>query len=209
MVQLVLDIESMAAIDALDDLSPRIKRLLPRVLNRAGTRARTEFSRRIRQQIRFGARYLGPSEGRLSVTQRASASSLLVKITGRGEPTSLARFAVGSGRRGRRAKGQRDEGVNVTVKAGGSPKMIRRAWLINLRNNNVGLAVRTDGPPPAGAYRPKRLNNFGGSVWLLYGPSVDQALYSARNQGGVVEEVSPELVEWIDSELVRQIEAGI
>ena len=68
------------------------------------------------------------------------------------------------------------------------------------------LAVRTEGGPPRGAYAPKQLKAFGPNVWLLYGPSVDQVLFSARNNGGVVEEIAPEVMADLEAEFGRLID---
>jgi hypothetical protein len=43
-------------------------------------------------------------------------------------------------------------------------------------------------------------------VWLLYGPSVDQVLFSARNNGGVVEEITPDVIADLEAEFGRLID---
>ncbi|MNL84820.1 hypothetical protein D3C87_2129170 [compost metagenome] len=56
---------------------------------------------------------------------------------------------------------------------------------------------------PKGAYKPRSL---GKNLWLLYGPSVDQALRSASDGGGIYEEMTPESLEFLEKEFFRQLE---
>lgn len=173
---------------------------LVRALNRTAERSRTRAARTVREQIAFPASYVSPSSRNLWVKTKARKGAFTTVIEGRGTPTSLARFSKQSVLSG----GTRHRGglINVTVKPG-QTKSISRAFLIRLKNNNIGLAVRTNGEAPHGAYRPKAI---GKNLWLLYGPSVDQALSAASKEGGVFEDLTPEMLDFLEDEFNRQME---
>lgn len=169
-------------------------------LNRIADRGRTKADRLVRSQVAFPARYLGPSAKRLWVQTRASNASLQATIRGQGRPTSLARFSKEKPLTG--GARHKDGRVAVTVHPG-QTKYVQRAFLIELRNSNIGLAVRTNGGPPPGAYKPKELAP---NLWLLYGPSVDQTLLDAQQAGGIYTEISGELLDEFDAEFQRLID---
>jgi hypothetical protein len=203
-------VEDEGALSYVGEMTKEIETATVRAINKAADFARTQAQRRIMEQVAFPATYLNPSQGRLKVTARAKPGALEATVTGRGRPTSLARFAASSTPKpGARTKsGNRrgtGGGVSVTVKPGNKTK-IARAFLVNLPgavdSKNLGLAVRTDGGPPPGAYKPKQLSE---NVWLLYGPSVDQVLWGLRNNGGVIEELEPEILYTLRSEFSRQL----
>lgn len=210
MSDLFVVIDGADAVSYVGEMSKEIEQATVRAINKAADFARTEAQRRILSQVAFPASYLNPSGGRLKVTAKARPGSLEATVTGRGRPTSLARFAASStpkpGQRTKSGKLRKSNGgVSVMVKPGHSAK-VARAFLVNLPgavdSKNLGLAVRTDGGPPPGAYKPKQL---GPNVWLLYGPSVDQVLYGLRNNGGIIEEMSPEILYTLQSEFNRQM----
>ena len=200
MTRVLHEIEGFDLLPFIDDLSDNSELALLRATNKVAAKGRTKMDRRIRQQIAFPASYLRPSGGRLKVTQRATRRNLQAVITGRDRATSLARFT----KQKVLPPGQRPKGgaINVTVKPG-KRQSIKRAFLIALNNGNKGLAVRTDGRKPENAYKPKRL---GKNLWLLYGPSVDQALISVTKNDGVMIELSPEIVADLEEEYLRQLE---
>ncbi|UVK46821.1 phage tail protein [Mesorhizobium sp. AR07] len=179
---------------------PKVELALIRALNRTADRDRTRAARAVRDQINFPASYVSPSSNRLWVKTRARKGALETMIEGRGTPTSLARFSRQSVLPG----GSRHTGgrINVTVKPG-QTKSIGRAFIIRLKNNNIGLAVRTTGAAPANAYRPKAI---GKNLWLLYGPSVDQALSAASSERGIFEEMTPASLDFLETEFTRQLE---
>ena len=198
-MQFEIVIEGLTKDAWVGNLSPeKVKNAARMSLNRVAARARTKSDRALREQIAFPARYLGPAAKRLWIQQKASNNNLEAIIRGQGRPTSLARFS-GRQRPPAPGRGQRGGGVNVTVKPG-QRKFINRAFLIRLRNNNTGLAVRTAGGKPANAFKPKEI---GRNLYLLYGPSVDQALLDARNEGGIYEEISQEMLDEWDREFER------
>lgn len=182
------------------EMNATVETALTRALNRTADRTRTLAARAARDQINFPASYVSPSSKRLWVKTRARKGALETMIEGRGTPTSLARFSRQSVLTG----GSRHTGgkINVTVKPG-QTKSIGRAFIIRLKNNNIGLAVRTDGAAPANAYKPRAI---GKNLWLLYGPSVDQALSAASSDRGIFEEMTPDMLDFLETEFTRQLE---
>lgn len=180
-----------------DEINNSTELALVRALNRTADRSRTRFARAAREQVAFPASYVSPSSKRLWVRSRANRKTFETVIEGRGAATSLARFT-------RQKVGQktRKGGVRVTVKPGKS-SFIKRAFLMRLKNNNVGLAMRTDGSAPDKAWKPR---SVGKNLWLLYGPSVDQALSAASSANGIYEELSPEMLDFLEDEFLRQVE---
>lgn len=179
------------------EMTNSVELALTRALNRTADRSRTRAARAAREQVAFPASYVSPSSKRLWVKTRARKGFYQTLIEGRGNPTSLARFT-------KQKPGQRSRagGVTVTVKPG-QRKTISRAFLMRLRNDNIGLAVRTDGAAPKGAYKPKAI---GKNLWLLYGPSVDQALTSASKESGIYEDMEPEMLDFLKEEFTRQLD---
>lgn len=140
-------------------------------------------------QVAFPSGYLD-SPDRLGVSRKATQSSLETVITARDRPTSLARFAPGQ-----TPESGRNQGVTVMVKKGRSRHM-KKAFLVRLKNGNVGLAIRLkQGERPDRAYKPVLLAN---NVYLLYGPSVDQVVRT------VAEESLPEIGNMVSNEFFRQ-----
>ena len=187
--------------DATGNLPEQVQTSLTRAINKTLDRTRTRASRAVLDQVAFPASYLAPSAKRLWVRARARNDSLFGIIEGRDVATSLARFAkqktVTSG--SRRPKGNK---IDVRVKAGGAYHALPRAFLIKLKNANIGLAIRTNGDKPANAYKPKEI---GKNLWLLYGVSVDQALLAATDGGGVYDQLSPEALDFLNDEFNRQM----
>lgn len=186
--------------DFIPEMTKNVETALTRALNRAADRARTQAARAAREQVAFPASYVSPSNRRLYVSRRAKKGAAEAILEGRGRPTSLATFTkqkvLPPGKR------HKDGKVAVTVKPGVTRK-ISRAFMINLKNGNVGLAVRTDGAKPPNAYKPK---SIGKNLWLLYGPSVDQALSAATDGDGIYAEMSPEVLEFVEYEFNRQLD---
>lgn len=205
-MEFALVLEGLPKTGYIADLSPdQVASAARMALNKIAERARTRADRAVRDQIAFPASYLGPSGKRLWVQTKATNQSLQAVVRGRGQPTSLARFA-GNAQPTSGSRRPKGGGIAVQVKAGGPKRFIERAFIMQLRGGNVGLAVRTnDGNRPKGAYVPKEI---GKNLWLLYGPSVDQALISSRREG-IYEDMGPEVIEALDAEFRRLIEARI
>lgn len=198
-VEFGLVLEGFSAGSYIGDLSPeKVAQAARRAINKIADRTRTRADRAVREQIAFPAQYLGPAAKRLWVETKASRVSLEAVIRGQGRPTSLATFSkskvLPAGQR------HKDGKVDVMVEPGRT-KYIRRAFIIKLKNDNRGLAVRTSGGPPVGAYKPRAITD---RLWLLYGPSVNQALISAR-QSGIYEDLGPETLDALEAEFFRLI----
>lgn len=148
----------------------------------------TLIKRDMRDQVNFPSGYL---EGdRLKVTRRASARSLEAVIRGRDRPTSLARFA-----QGQTPANTRGRGVRISVKRG-TGQVLRKAFLVNLKNGNIGLAVRLK--PGDTLRNSDAAQQLADNVWLLYGPSVDQVFR------GVANDRADDLTEMISQKFNRQ-----
>lgn len=204
MSEVYLVIEGLDALSLVPEVTPKVRKALMYALNKTADKGRTSADRRIRDQVNFPASYLRPSSKRLFVRKRASETSPEAIIEGRGRPTSLARFTKQkptSGGKGWNARNRRRT-IKVNVSKGGPAREIKGAWLVNLKSGNTGLAVRTDGSKPKGAYKPSKLSD---NVWLLYGPSVDQVLSAATDGDGVVTEMTPETLDFLETEFNRQL----
>lgn len=106
---------------------------------------------------------------RLKVKQNAKPGNLEAVIAARPRPTSLARFAASTSV-GSRAK----IGVLVKLKKSGGGTVLKQSWLVNLKNGNLGLAVRVKSSKLDNKYDGIKTWLVPGKVALLYGPSVDQ-----------------------------------
>lgn len=168
------DIAEQAAVFALND-----------TVQREGL---TLIKKDMREQVNFPSGYL--EEGRLKPVRFASQGRLEAVIRGRDRPTSLARFAEGQ-----TPKNTRGQGVRVRVKRG-QTELLRKAFLVTLKNGNTGLAVRVKGG--------ETLRNTGAAtqlapgLFLLYGPSVDQVLR------GVAEDRAGDIIDIVSNKFLRQ-----
>ncbi len=183
----------------------RMKRYLeaaPQLANRAAVLALNQIAEReapkllregIEEETAFPEGYVQP---RIQVTRKAYHHRLEAVLAARGRPTSLARFARGQAPGGR-------QGVRVTVRPG-APVQMNRAFLIRLRAGkqltdesfNLGLAVRVK--PGEKVEGKRQMTSFGGGLYLLYGPSVDQVMRT------VADDKSPAILEALDDEFLRQ-----
>lgn len=205
--QFILVVEGLEAIKSLDDVPAKTLRAARIAVNDAATKGRKRAADQVLREVAFPASYVAPRNGRLTVKKRASDSDLEAIISARTRATSLARFAKDSspaGGAGRRA------GVRVEVRPG-SVRRLPGAFLIKLRagtasmdtKNNMGLAVRTNNGRPPPGYKPTRISE---NLWLLYGPSVAQAMYSEKNRGGVATDISPKIAADLENEFWRQMD---
>jgi hypothetical protein len=142
------------------------------------------------EEISFPSGYL--NKDRLGLASRATNSKLGAVIKGRDRPTSLARFVdkkqVMSGVRGN---------LRVTVKPG-KTKTMSKSWLVNLKNGNLGLAIRLAPGERLNKTAPPSVELSKG-VYLLYGPSVEQVFK------GVAADNSGEIARLVSREFLRQI----
>lgn len=186
---------AVEGLDDISDLSPdKIKRLASMAVNATARRYRTEASRALRAQVAFPASYLDSSEtGNLRVSKFSTPGSLEAVVQGRFRPTSLARFVKGP-----RMGGVKSPTVEV---APGHREQMKRAFLLNLRNGNVGLAVRLK--PGERIENKSRMVKMSGGLYLLYGPSVDQVFRE------VAEDVSGPAGDYLETEFARLVEAKL
>lgn len=184
-----------------ESLSDEVRTAARIAVNRATEKARTTSAKYVRQQINFPASYVSPSEGRLSVSVKANNDTLKAVVSARTRSTSLARFASG-----RRGKG----GAMVEVEPGVSRHMrnvifvpLKRGGEFDSNNRNEGLAMRTKGNrKPSAAYKPIQMKN---GLWLLYGPSVSQALLSVKDTG-IWPNMTDEIRDNMLAEFTRQLD---
>jgi hypothetical protein len=205
--QYVLAVSGLEALKSMNDLPKKIITAAQRAVNDAARSGRTMLDREISRQVAFPQGYMSPRSGRLVVEEFAKSGKLEATILARGRATSLARFTLDQPPVG---GARRKTGVRVEVDRG-AVKRLPGAFLIKLRSgskltetqHNLGLAVRTKNNKPPPGYRPTRLAN---NLWLLYGPSVAQVMYSERNQGGAATDVSPDIAQLLEDEFWRQMD---
>lgn len=139
-------------------------------------------------QVAFPKSYL--NNERLGLRRKASRKNLEAVISGRDRPTSLARFA-----NGRTPEEMRGRQIRVQVKPGQS-RVLKNAFLVRLKNNNIGLAVRLK--PGDQLRNSDGAVNLGKNLFLLYGPSVDQVMKDVADQ------VTPDIGEQVTDQFLRQ-----
>jgi hypothetical protein len=180
---------------ALDDLKDYFE-ALPEIANEAAFLAVNDSARdtlpaarrAMTSQINFPSGYL--STERLGISKKATRNTLEAVISGRDRPTSLARFA-----RGATPENSRGRPLSVEVKSGQRTRL-RRAFLVRLRNGNIGLAVRL--PPGQTLQNSEKAVRLDNNVYLLYGPSVDQVFR------GVAEDLAPDISANVSRNFLRQ-----
>jgi hypothetical protein len=147
----------------------------------------------MRSQVNFPAGYL-ESEKRLNVKRRANRMRLEGVIEARDRPTSLARFAPGQ-----TVSNTRGRGVRLMIQ-NGQTTIMPRAFLIKLKNGNMGLAIRLPNgqQPKKTSAAVEMLIGEKSTLWLLYGPSVEQVFR------GVAEDRIEDLSEMVANQFRRQ-----
>ena len=174
----VMTITGLNRLKELEDLPEKHARAASMAVNATARRARGNAAERMLKQVAFPHNYLAEKAGRLKIARYASKDKLEATIEARDKPTSLSRFVRGGAKV--RTKGSKaGPGLHVVVKPGFAQYM-RSAFIMKLKNGNLGLAVRSDSAPRRGAkplYAKKATK-----LWLLYGPSVDQVFKDVRGQ---------------------------
>lgn len=169
------------------DITAQAMRL---AINQSADRRALPLARdEIGTQVNFPKGYLNAD--RLSVTKRATDADLEAVISGRDRPTSLVRFLVGTPVPGR-SKG----GLTVRVKPGTS-RVMKSAFVVNLRSGNLGLVLRLKEGKGIEQYS-RGAAPFGPNLYLLYGPSVNQVFQD------VAEKVLNPTAEYLADEFLRQ-----
>lgn len=188
---LVIDKRDMAK--ARKSVSATVKALdvaLMRAVNRVADSQRTAASKAIRDQVKLPAAYVNQN---LKVTQRATRNRLEAVISGRKQPTRLARY----GAKALPSRTGRPAGVSVHVHSRGGRKKMRKGFLLPLKDSGgYGVFVRTG---PEGK-RTRNARRDWSTVKHLYGPSVDQVFR------GVREEARPQIRKALRSEFRRQLD---
>lgn len=143
-------------------------------------------------QVNWPAGYLNPP--RFALRYKATDDNLVAAIGGRHTPTSLARFT------GRRTA-TRGQKISVSIHPGRTTEL-KRAFLINLRNGNLGLGIRLKpGEVLHGSIGAKLITSGPmAGVALLYGPSVDQVFRT------VAVDISPPVLNALATEFLRQFD---
>lgn len=178
------------------DRAPQIARQAARLaINDSAERKGLKLAREaMLTQVQFPTGYLAPP--RFELKRRATDSNLVAVIGGRFTPTSLARFTGRtSATRGRRA------GVTIRISPGSSVTL-PRAFLINLRNGNLGLAIRLKPGETLHNTIGAKLITSGplAGIALLYGPSVDQVFRT------VAADITPAILDNLQTEFLRQFQ---
>lgn len=191
MAAYVIAVDGLNSVQDIDSLDDNILKAARNAINRATDRARTRSDREIRKQINFPARYLSE---RLKVVKRASGRNLEGVIAGRDRPTSLARFAKSKSPAATRKAGE----VKLSVSPG-TTTTIPNAFLMPLRNGNLGLALRLK---PGETIRNKKyLTKVSKGLYLLYGPSVNQVFRTVAD-----EKAAPDASAFLEREFLRLLE---
>lgn len=182
-------VQGISSFDDIENLDPKIVNILRQATNETTQEARRRAARSMEKQISFPRGYLTGQANRLGIAKYATKGDLTAIVRGRDRPTSLARFVQGNPKPGAK-------GVSVTVDPGKTEYM-PNAFLIKLRNNNIGLAFRTkDGRRPS-----RGAKQLGRGLWLLFGPSVNQVFDETRD------ELKPELEDILRDKFERLFEA--
>lgn len=185
-----LFVEGLESLEDIENLDADILKNARNAVNRTADRVRTAAQKQIIQEVAFKARYV---QGRLTVSKKASGANIEAVISGRDRPTSLAQFVTNP-----RAK--RGQKLGLMVEPGKPVQLDKgrdnpRAFLVQLRNGNQGLAVRLkEGESLTHSRRAKKLAD---NLYLLYGPSIDQVFR------GVAEDQSEKALEFLNSEFQR------
>ena len=184
--------EALAGLGSYFDRAQEIAANAARMaINQVAERKAVRAIREMMQaQVAFPPGYL--TEDRFGVTRLATTTNLEAAITGRQTPTSLARFAIGQS-----PQSTRRGGIRVTVKPG-SGQTMNRAFLMNLRSGNVGLAIRLKPGERIVHKNSVTAKAMKGGLYLLYGPSVDQVFRS------VAVDATPSIADEVASEFLRQ-----
>ena len=181
--------------DDFDNVTDRIRDRAAMAINATARKFRTESSREMRKQVAFAARYLdSTTDGRLRVRQQASANRLEAAIEGRFDPTSLVQFTS----KASRVHGKQSPRLTVSP---GNRTAIPNSFIMNLANQNQGLAIRLK--PGETVRNKRRMVSFSkkdSNLYLLYGPSVDQVFRQ------VASDVSPDAALYLENEFIRLTE---
>lgn len=160
---------------------------LARALNKTASKARTEASKAIRQQIRFTASYLNErdTEGRRRLSgpsdafeYRANKTSLVARVVARRRGTRLDRFVTSSLPT---HAGTPDTPIIVNVKVGGLTSVISNAFWVKAKTSG-GYLIAMKNAAALAAGKTKLTGNK--SYQVLHTISVHDALENVKAQVG-------------------------
>lgn len=175
-------------------------------INETLDKGRTMAKREILSEINFPKSYLdGKSKsGRRLDVRKTDQKELSGAIVARTSPTSLSRFLEKEHTK-QSGKG-RNVPDGVTVKVSSKRKRMKKAFVRQLRSGNRGIAIRLPkGETPAKKQIGKPLySDRWGDVYLLYGPSVQQAFINNQEKG-VARDIRPKLEQFLNKEFLRQM----
>jgi hypothetical protein len=146
---------------------------IPRALNRTGEMARTEASRRMRDD---GYNYTAAEIKQAMSLFKATQGRLVASIKVKRKVKSLMQFSP------------RESKAGVTVKVHGQKKLIKGAFIGQLRNGRQGVYVEDKAAGKTVVRHSKQYKKGGRGGWhdypirKLYGPSVGGAYSTARIQ---------------------------
>ena len=150
-----------------------VEKAIPRALNRTGEMARTDASRKLRDDgYNFTASEIKQAMSLLKATQGRLVTSIKVKC----RVKSLMQFSP------------RESKAGVTVKVHGQKKLIRGAFIGQLRNGRQGVYVEDKAAGKTVVRHSKQYKRGGRGGWhdfpirKLYGPSVGGAYSTERIQ---------------------------
>lgn len=150
-----------------------VEKAIPRALNRTAEMARTEASRRMRDD---GYNYTaGEIKAAMSLF-KASTGRLVASIKVKRQVKSLMLFSP------------RESKAGVTVKVHGAKKLIKGAFIGQLRNGRQGVYVEDKAAGKTVVRHSKQYKKGGRGGWhdfpirKLYGPSVGGSYSTARIQ---------------------------
>ncbi len=192
--------EGLAGLKNFKEVTADLEMAAVQAINKIARDGRSLAAKEIGREVAFPASYLSPSAGRLTVTRQAKRGSLEAAIGARSRPTSLARFITSTARQGK-------AGVTVQVQPGRSIQL-PKAFLVRLRSgveglNNKGLAVRLkEGETLRNKTRAVKMAK---NLYILYGPSVDQAFLNNAGKG-VADDITPEVLNRLEDEFLRLVD---
>lgn len=204
----VVAVEGISALRDYETLPANVVKAAYRAVNYAAGKEQTRARRQASEELNLPYSYFAGSDSsglaRLGVTARANAETLQAEITGRHKATSLARYVTS----GSPASGSTPATpVKVTV-ARGRVQSSKRMFLLRLRGaantettGNLGLAIRLKpGETVTGKYKQIKV---GKGLYLLFGPSVDQAF------ANIAENNLPLISDDMETEFLRLMKVGL
>ncbi len=177
-------------------------------VNEGARYGRAAALREMNSQVKLGKKYLG--DNLLIKKAQGNVGEIRAVLTGVQRPVSLARYATPSARSAFLSAKKQPKKLKVQVRTDRAGGILKKAFFVRLRSGrefsethfNVGLAIRLKpGQQVQGRHisgKPMAKTGSSASVFLLYGPSVDQVFRTVR------EDVSPDIAQRVRTEFGRQ-----